>query len=44
MKTMRFLLSVGVYIVRHGRRLWMSFPRGYGYRVIWERMLIAMGP
>ena len=43
-KTMRFLLSVGVYIVRHGRRLWMSFPRGYGYRVIWERMLMAMGP
>jgi len=43
-KTMRFLLSVGVYIVRHGRRIWMSFPRGYGYRVTWERMIMAMGP
>ena len=43
-KTMRFLLSVGVYIVRHGRRIWMSFPRGYVYRVTWERMIMAMGP
>ncbi len=38
-KTLRFLLGVGVYVVRHARGIVLAFPRGYRYLRIWGGML-----
>jgi len=36
-KTLRFLLQVGVYVVRHARRIIIAFPRNYQFVWVWQR-------